>query len=160
MLGTCRPRENNGMFLSDEEALPRLEMIRRYVTRPIPDSADWTDPEPALVENSSVLIGNKYHASNVKSLVQQGVTAVLNCASGGISRLPVNELRDNGIGYEFTNVRMDDYAYPILFDNDTGEPSAHLQVAKAVYARIRQEGGRVLFFCVAGQNRSATLRVL
>ena len=155
MLGT-RPNKNDG-FLSDEEALPRLEMIRSYVTRPIPDSADWTDPEPALVENTSVLIGNKYHASNVKSLVERGVTAVLNCASGGISRLPIDELQEKGICYEFTNVRMDDYAYPILFDHETGEPSVHLQVAKAVYARVCQEGGRVLFFCVAGQNRSATL---
>ena len=146
-------------FLSNEDLEARLSMIRSYVARPIPMALDWTDPEPAWVENTSVLIGNKHHASNVDSLVQQGVTAVLNCASGGISRLPIDRLKEKGIAYEFTNVRMDDLSYPILFDPNTLEPSKHLQVAKAVYSRVRQEGGRVLFFCVAGQNRSATLGV-
>lgn len=146
-------------FLSDEQAQPRLDMIRSYVARPIPLTGDWRDPEPALVENTSVLIGNKYHASNVDSLVERGVTAVLNCASGGISRLPLDELQDKGICYEFTNVRMDDFSYPILFDHQTGEPSKHLQVAKSVYGRVKKDGGRVLFFCVAGQNRSAALAV-
>jgi len=146
-------------FLSDEKVFSRLEMVRSYVARPIPMTSDWRDPEPAWVENTSLLIGNKYHAANVQSLVRWGVTAVLNCASGGISRLPIDALQEKGIAYEFTNVRMDDYKQPILFDFKTRDPSVHLQVAKAVYDRVRQERGRVLFFCVAGQNRSATLGI-
>lgn len=140
-------------FLSDEEAQPRLEMLRSYVARPIPRTENWTDPDPGWVEGSTVLIGNKYHASNVKALVQRGVTAVLNCASGGISRLPMDELEDNGISYQFTNVRQDDPSYPILFDHKTAEPSKHLQIAKSLYSQIRNDGGTVMFFCVAGQNR-------
>lgn len=140
-------------FLSDDEAQPRLDMIRRYVSKPIPRSETWADPDPALVEGSDILIGNKYHASNVEGLVQRGVTAVLNCASGGITRLPMDELQARGIMYQFTNVRQDDVAYPILFDHKTGKPSTHLEVAKSLYTKVREQNGRVLFFCVAGQNR-------
>ena len=140
-------------FLSDSEAQPRLEMLRRYVARPIPQMDNWTDPDPGWVEGSEILIGNKYHASDVKALQQRGVTAVLNCASGGISRLPMDELQEKGIAYQFTNVRQDDPTYPILFDPKTGEPSKHLQVAKSLYSQVRNDGGRVMFFCVAGQNR-------
>jgi hypothetical protein len=140
-------------FLADEQAKPRLGMIRSYVAKPIPQSENWTDPDPAWVEGSGILIGNKYHASKVDDLVRRGVTAVLNCASGGISRLPMDELKAKGIGYQFTNVRQDDVKYPILFDHKSGEPSKHLQIAKAVYSQVRQDGGRVMFFCVAGQNR-------
>lgn len=213
---------NTFTCLTDEEAQPRLEMIRRLVAQPIPntnrrssssmqpdstsstaattttmaapsgssnsnsniddlaransfDSQDndtWTDPHPAWIEGTSMMVGNKYHASRPTELRELGVSAVLNCASGGISRLPMDELQEAGIRYGFTNVRQDDYAYPILFDPTTGEATKHLQVAKALYADVIQEqkrkqtttdggggGGRVLFFCVAGQNRSPTLAV-
>ena len=86
----------------------RLDMIRRWVAKPIPSPIQtFKDPEPAVVQGSCVLIGNKYHAANVDHLVNLGVTAVLNCASGGISRLPVDKLRESGIRYCFTNVRQD-----------------------------------------------------
>lgn len=154
--GTRRKKANTMSsitFLSDEQAKPRLDMIRRYVAKPIPQYENWTDPDPAWVEGSGILIGNRYHASKVDDLVRRGVTAVLNCASGGISRLPMDDLHAKGIEYQFTNVRQDDFKYPILFDNKTGEASQHLQVAKTLYHKVRQAGGRVLFFCVAGQNR-------
>ena len=140
-------------LLTDEQAQQRLEMIRRYVGKPIPRSENWADPDPAWVEGSQILIGNKYHASKVDDLVRRGVTAVLNCASGGITSLPMDELQARGIKYQFTNVRQDDVAYPILFDHITGQPSQHLEVAKSVYSQVREAGGRIMFFCVAGQNR-------
>jgi protein-tyrosine phosphatase len=136
----------------------RLDVIRKYVARPIPmHDPNWTDPQPALVEGGCVLIGNKYHAADVENLLSLGVTAVLNCASGGISRLPVDQLKESGIGYTFTNVKRDDYDYPILHDSDNGVCSQHLEIAKTLYGDVRREGGKVLFFCVAGQNRSAAL---
>ena len=150
------------MLLSEDQAQPRLKMLRQHVAKPIPTASSslagspgpWTDPNPALVEGTGMLIGNKYHASRVDDLVAKGVTAVLNCASGGISRLPMDDLQAKGIQYSFTNVRQDEISYPILFDPQTGKPSKHLQVAKSLYSRVRQEqNGRVLFFCVAGQNR-------
>uniref|UniRef100_A0A7S4ANI1 protein-tyrosine-phosphatase n=1 Tax=Pseudo-nitzschia australis TaxID=44445 RepID=A0A7S4ANI1_9STRA len=162
-----------------------------------------TDDEAcAVLEDTGVLIGNKYHASDVDHLVELGVTAVLNCASGGISRLPIDELRERGIRYGFTNVQQDDLKYPILHDllipkssntngngngteqhidkqnnpDDTENPysyscpspsiyslprlcaSQHLKVAKAMYLEeVVRKKGKLLFFCVAGQNRSATL---
>ena len=140
-------------FLADEQAQTRLDMIRSYVAKPIPRSENWRDPHPAMIDDTGILIGNRHHASRVEDLVQRGVTAVLNCASGGISRLPMDELQHEGIMYEFTNVRQDDLLYPILFDRKTAEPSQHLQIAKALYAKVRKAGGRVMFFCVAGQNR-------
>jgi hypothetical protein len=139
--------------MTETEAQLRLEMLRSHVAKPIPQMENWTDPDPAWVEGSSILIGNKYHASDVEGLERRGVTAVLNCASGGISRLPMDELSEKGIAYHFTNVRQDNPSYPILFDHKTGEPSKHLQVAKSVYSQVLKEGGRVMFFCVAGQNR-------
>jgi hypothetical protein len=141
------------VFLSDSQAQPRLDFLREYVAHPMPTIENWTDPSPALVPQSAILIGNKHHASNVPLLVQHQVTAVLNCASGGISRLPMDELHAAGIQYEFTNVRQDDISYPILHDWTTGQASDHLIIAKMLYRRILQEKGRVLFFCVAGQNR-------
>ncbi len=153
-INDSRKSKNSGVaFLSDEQAKPRLDMIRRHVGKPIPRIDNWTDPDPGWVEGSDILIGNKYHASKVDDLVRRGVTAVLNCASGGISRLPMDELQARGIMYQFTNVRQDDVAYPILFDHKTGEPSAHLEIAKSLYTKVREQKGRVMFFCVAGQNR-------
>lgn len=145
--------ETKVAFLSNEEAKPRLDFIRSLVAKPIPTSENWKDPDPAFVEGTCMLVGNRYHASNVEALVKAGVTAVLNCASGGISTLPMDELQEKGILYQFTNVRQDDLSYPILFDHKTGAPSQHLQVAKALYGKVLQEKGRVMFFCVAGQNR-------
>ena len=34
-----------------------------------------------------------------------------------------------------------------------------MEVAKALYADVKEAGGKVLFFCVAGQNRSAALAI-
>lgn len=144
------------LSLSDDTLKSRLDLIRRLVAKPIDRGPDFLDPQPALVD--CVLIGSKNHAADIPNLKRLGVTAVLNCASGGISRLPVDELKDNGIRYAFTNVRQDSYSYPILHD-DEGKCSKHLEVAKALYEDTRSEGGRVLFFCVAGQNRSAALGI-
>ena len=130
----------------------RFSMVGKKIQR----TPDFSDPEPALVEGGRVMIGNMHHAANIDYLVENGVTAVLNCASGGISRLPVDELKERGIRYAFTNVRQDSYTYPILHD-DEGNPSKHLQIAKLLYDDVRKGGGKVLFFCVAGQNRSAAL---
>eukprot|EP00536_Pseudo-nitzschia_multiseries_P005364 jgi/Psemu1/65055/estExt_Genemark1.C_1000065 len=188
----------------------RLIAIRRWIAKPIhsfrDDDGVFRDPRPASIrvhtntntntnhhhstateEDTGVLIGNKYHASDVDHLVELGVTAVLNCASGGISRLPMDELREKGIRYGFTNVRQDDLKYPILhdllagpqqahacdsamdcdLDTDATDPnsslpelcaSQHLKVAKAMYIEeVLRKKGKLLFFCVAGQNRSATL---
>jgi len=168
---------------NDQTLLPlalekRFATIRQWIAKPIDgfrdDEGIFRDPVPASViikipngkEDTGVLIGNKYHASDVDNLVELGVTAVLNCASGGISRLPVNELREKGIRYGFTNVRQDDLKYPILHQlleveqefPLTLEASQHLEVAKKLYIEeVLQKKGKLLFFCVAGQNRSATL---
>jgi Dual specificity phosphatase, catalytic domain len=151
--------ENTILPLPEAALKARLDVVRKYVARPIPiHDQGWTDPQPALVEGGCVLIGNKYHAADVENLLALRVTAVLNCASGGISRLPVDRLTDSGIRYTFTNVKRDDYDYPILHDK-SGLCSQHLEVAKALYGDVRREGGKVLFFCVAGQNRSATLAI-
>ena len=183
---------NNDITLVVEE---RFATIRQWIAKPIDGFRDkdgiFRDPFPAsvvvktvvaaknslpssssiLLEDTGVLIGNKHHASDVDHLVELGVTAVLNCASGGISRLPLNELREHGINYGFTNVRQDDLKYPILHTllNDEEatttttsitklEASQHLQVAKQMYIdEVVRKRGKLLFFCVAGQNRSATL---
>ena len=107
----------------------------------------------------------------------------------GIARLPVDELKENGIRYAFTNCRQDSYTYPILHEKKRakvrpnklenvirGETrseeaivcSQHLDVSNSLFADIRRQNstqgrekpvGNVLFFCVAGQNRSAALAV-
>ena len=146
------------LSLSNDTLQSRLDLIRRLVAKPINRGPDFVDPQPALVEGGCVLIGSKNHAADIPNLKRLGVTAVLNCASGGISRLPVDELKENGIRYAFTNVRQDSYSYPILHD-DEGKCSKHLEVAKALYEDTRSAGGKVLFFCVAGQNRSAALGI-
>ena len=117
----------------------------------------------------------------------------MNCASGGIARLPVDELKECGIRYAFTNVRQDSFTYPILHHNhnkttgrrlsaesldmniDENIPeeslvcSDHLSVSNLLFADVRRNhsqrnertkrDGNVLFFCVAGQNRSACLAI-
>ena len=158
--------------LTQDELEARLAAIRQWVAKPIwegdskvtnlqhkpPEtkySSKFQDPRPALIAGN-LWIGNKYHAANVDSLVELGITDVLNCASGGISRLPVDEMSKKGISYHFTNVRQDDLLYPILHDHK-GVCSPHLTKAKALYQTIVKNQGKVLFFCVAGQNRSPTL---
>lgn len=220
------PPPQRQQLVSDDIAQPRLDMIRRYVAKPIlpylqqrlnqggslsnsgcgDTDGPPGDPQPARVPGSNMYIGNRYHAADVQNLKRLGVVAVLNCASGGISRLPVDRLEAAGIRYAFTNCRQDHYSYPILHDAATGGPSAHLVAAKELYAAVRGEGvvlrgvcrdgsrdgsgsdgsanednngnnsngsgnddngnnndsngngnGNVLFFCVAGQNRSPAL---
>ena len=108
----------------------RFRTIRHWIAQPIDALRDedgiFRDPAPALLQlptrsesgagddDTGVLIGNKYHASNVAQLLQLGVTAVLNCASGGISHLPIDDLKENGITYHFTNVRQDDIGVSCL----------------------------------------------
>jgi hypothetical protein len=116
----------------------------------------------------------------------------------GIARLPVDELRECGITYDFTNCRQDSYTYPILHDRrripvarrpcesddaivaaggdrgmaDAGRVavdvayeerivcSEHLRASSSLFADVRRRrNGCVMFFCVAGQNRSAVLAV-
>lgn len=162
--------------LTTETLHQRLQFIRQHVAQPIV-LRGFVDPTPAELKGG-VLIGNKYHAANVKQLQEAGVTAVLNCASGGISRLPVDDMQAVGIRYAFTNVRQDHFQYPILHNsmanngsnnnNKTSngsnpnegiwQPSAHLQVARQLYQEVvLQQGGKILFFCVAGMNRSTCL---
>jgi len=197
--------------LFDEEHLQsRLEVIRQYVAQPIPQQP-WDDNVPALIpfhdhvggddqnvgdattyhagsngngSNSGgggIIIGSARHAANIPLLKSLNVTAVLNCASGGIPRLPVDELEENGIRYAFTNCRQDSYTYPILHNKQqvairpdklensiTGKkttfeerivPSQHLEVSNSLFLELLRENkrGNVLFFCFAGQNRSAAL---
>ena len=134
---------------------------------------------------------------------------MLNCASGGIARLPVSEMEEWGIRYAYTNCKQDSHTYPILHDKvrrETPAPrsddksqnvisgledivymeermvcSKHLEVSNALFVDVRRRNaeaaaasassqengkaalggqqlrGRVMFFCVAGQNRSAVL---
>eukprot|EP00930_Biecheleria_cincta_P022861 TRINITY_DN16606_c0_g1_i2.p1 TRINITY_DN16606_c0_g1~~TRINITY_DN16606_c0_g1_i2.p1 ORF type:complete len:768 (+),score=110.62 TRINITY_DN16606_c0_g1_i2:60-2363(+) len=150
MVGSGSP----SIGLKEPELSNRLTLLRSLVAQPIP-GPPWVDQEPALV-GEGLFVGNKHHAANVKQLVGLGVTAVLNCASSGISRLPIDDYEANGISYRFTNVRQDNIQYPILHDAE-GTCSEHLRVAEALYSEVQAAGGKVLFFCVAGQNRSATL---
>lgn len=197
--------------LFDEEHLQsRLEVIRQYVAQPIPHQP-WDDDVPALIPfhdhvgdgdhdvgdgtnnhagstgtsstsgGGGIIIGSARHAANIPLLKSLNVTAVLNCASGGIPRLPVDELEENGIRYAFTNCRQDSYTYPILHNKEqvvvrpdklensiTGKkttfeerivPSQHLEVSNSLFLELLRENkrGNVLFFCLAGQNRSAAL---
>ena len=95
---------------------------------------------------------------DVDVIKRLGVSAVLNCASMGIRGLPLDAYEEAGIEYNHTNVKRDEVTYPILHQPD-GERSDHLKKAAAVYDKVRAAGGTALFFCVAGQNRSATLAV-
>jgi rhodanese-related sulfurtransferase len=124
------PKQPLPPLLDEEE---RLITIQEWIAQPIDKLRDVTtgifhDPYPASIiienntnrndnniddnededdyDNTGILIGNKYHASDIPHLLQLGVTAVLNCASGGIAQLPVEELKQNGIIYGFTNVRQ------------------------------------------------------
>mmetsp|Transcript_23911 Transcript_23911/g.50386 ORF Transcript_23911/g.50386 Transcript_23911/m.50386 type:complete len:902 (-) Transcript_23911:52-2757(-) len=177
--------------LNDEDLRSRLDIIRQFVARPIPKQP-FEDSSPALIPfqhdeeshaegvwGGGILIGSARHAANIPLLKSMNVAAVLNCASGGIARLPVDELKGVGIRYCFTNCRQDSYSYPILHEkikpsgkDQLGESiicSKHLEVSNALFADIRRQNaihrsngdqsrvGNVLFFCVAGQNRSATL---
>lgn len=139
--------------LREEEARGRLEALRRLVAQPAPGA----DPKPARFADS-LLVGSRHHALDVDNLLNLGVTAVLNCAPSGVRMLPCDAYEAKGIQYRSTNVRRDDCNYRILHTAD-GVCSEHLQVAKAFYDEVAESGGRVLFFCVAGQNRSATLAV-
>eukprot|EP00977_Amphora_coffeiformis_P022133 scaffold10520_cov144-Amphora_coffeaeformis.AAC.2 len=151
--------------LSPTELETRLQALRCLVAQPF--VRGFLDPQPAVLRGG-VIIGSKYHAMDVLNCKRLGVTAVLNCASGGISRLPVDEMEEAGIHYAFTNVRQDNYDYPILFhrsntdsdrdsDNDY-ECSDHLKVARQLYwDQVVQRNGKILFFCVAGMNRSTCL---
>ncbi|CAK0834597.1 unnamed protein product [Prorocentrum cordatum] len=59
--------------------------------------------------------------------------------------------------HRWTNVQ-DHHQYPILHGKD-GARSKHLEVANDLYNDVKEAGGKVLFFCVAGQNRSAALAI-
>jgi protein-tyrosine phosphatase len=170
-------RDEDGVFRDPFPALVKVRVTKQSTYAAIEteisnqSSTTTSSTPPEILEDTGVLIGNKYHASDVDNLVKLGVTAVLNCASGGISRLPVNELREKGIRYGFTNVRQDDLRYPILHElldkkkvddvhptTPTLDASQHLKVAKTMYIdEVLIKKGKLLFFCVAGQNRSATL---
>eukprot|EP00927_Polykrikos_kofoidii_P049566 TRINITY_DN43612_c0_g1_i1.p1 TRINITY_DN43612_c0_g1~~TRINITY_DN43612_c0_g1_i1.p1 ORF type:complete len:800 (+),score=110.19 TRINITY_DN43612_c0_g1_i1:115-2514(+) len=140
--------------IADTELSCQMAMLRRLVAQPMVAAAA-TYLEPAMIAED-LLVGSKEHAADVHKLVRLGVTAVLNCAPSGISTLPLDTYKENSIRYKFTNVRRDDNDYPILHDND-GIFSKHLETAQAFYDKVQEEGGKALFFCVAGQNRSATL---
>ncbi|CAK9061599.1 Dual specificity protein phosphatase 1 [Durusdinium trenchii] len=132
----------------------KLQMLRGLVAQPIENNCDSC---PSQV-GDGLFVGNKKHATDVRTLVSLGVTGALNCAPTGISSLNLDVYTENGISYGFTNVSQDNYGYPILHDR-SGVRSEHLDTAKTFYDRIRQTGGNVFFFCVAGQNRSATLAI-
>ena len=85
-------------FSFDEEHLQsRLEVIRQYVSKPIP-TQPWDDNTPAVVpfhdddeQNNNedmttlsggggIIIGGARHAANIPLLQSLNVTAVLNCA--------------------------------------------------------------------------------
>lgn len=146
---------NEELQISQAYMERKLQMLRQLVAQPIP--ADACDTCPSQV-GEGLFVGNKKHAKDVETLVSLGVTGALNCAPTGISSLNLDVYTENGITYGFTNVSQDNYGYPILHDR-SGVRSEHLETAKTFYDRIRQTGGKVFFFCVAGQNRSATLAI-
>lgn len=151
---TTTDDSSNDVFgIDSSEMEARLKMVRSFVAQPVPER----DPGPGLV-GDCLYVGNKYHAGNVELLTSLGVTGVLNCAPSGIRHLPINAYEQHGIEYAFTNVAQDAHSYPILHDR-VGACSEHLDVAKAFYDKVRASGGKAFFFCVAGQNRSATLAV-
>ncbi|KAL7537868.1 hypothetical protein ACHAXR_008129 [Thalassiosira sp. AJA248-18] len=195
---------SNATLFNEQHIQSRLNLIRKCVAQPIPKQP-WDDNTPALVpfhddpddsDNSfgdnnrgggGIIIGGARHAADIPLLKSMNVTAVLNCASGGIARLPVDELKECGIRYAFTNCRQDSYTYPILHEKkkvtkrqnnlqrmiegqtDSEERiicSQHIEVSNSLFADVRRQNsvrdgnqplGNVLFFCVAGQNRSAAL---
>ena len=154
---------------------------------PFHDDSNIKEVSPDDGDGGGIIIGGARHATNIPLLQSMNVTAVLNCASGGIARLPVDELKEKGIRYAFTNVKQDSYTYPILHEKkkvakrpdnlerrmsqmtDLEERiicSQHLEVANSLFADVRRQNhtrgrkqpvGNVLFFCVAGQNRCAAL---
>ena len=136
-----------------DDADEMLTMVRRLVAQTRPSA----DPTPSDCGNG-VFVGSKHHAADLATLTNLNITLVLNCAPTGIRNLPLDGFRENGIEYAFTNVYQDDPSYPILL-NSSGRASEHLEVALACYDRARAARGKVLFFCVAGQNRSAALAV-
>ena len=129
-----------------------LRILRSLVAQPSPES----DPAPSLL-GEALFVGNKHHAADVGLLKRLGVSAVLNCASSGIRNLPIAEYQASGIHYAYTNVQ-DDVSYPILHHPDL-KRSEHLRTANSLYDDVRHAGGKALFFCVAGQNRSAALAI-
>ena len=131
----------------------KLAMLRSLVAQPVTTE----DPKPCVV-GDSILVGNKFHVTQPALLARLGVTAVLNCAPSGIRNLPLDDYEELGIKYHFTNCARDDENYPILHNRD-GRKSTHLEKAQEVYAEVMASGGKVLFNCAAGQNRSATLAV-
>ena len=131
----------------------KLAMLRSLVAQPVTTE----DPKPCVV-GDSILVGNKFHVTQPALLSRLGVTAVLNCAPSGIRNLPLDDYEEMGIKYHFTNCARDDENYPILHNRD-GLKSPHLEKAQEVYAEVRASGGKVLFNCAAGQNRSATLAI-
>eukprot|EP00930_Biecheleria_cincta_P047550 TRINITY_DN32985_c0_g1_i1.p1 TRINITY_DN32985_c0_g1~~TRINITY_DN32985_c0_g1_i1.p1 ORF type:complete len:779 (-),score=133.68 TRINITY_DN32985_c0_g1_i1:288-2624(-) len=139
--------------ISEEDIKTRLDLFDRLVAKPIPE----VDSQPGRV-GQGLYVGTKNHAVDADQLASLGITAVLNCAPSGISKLPLEAYRKHGISYRFTNCREDDDSYPLLHSRH-GVRSAHLQTARNVYEEVRDQGGNALFFCVAGQNRSATLAV-
>jgi protein-tyrosine phosphatase len=148
------PATDADVFGIDEAKMQaKLQMLRGLVAQPVPAE----DPEPCVV-GDGLLVGNKYHVAQPDLLSRLGVTAVLNCASSGVRNLPLDEYEERGIAYHFTNCARDDETYPILHTRD-GVMSAHLKKAQEVYVTARASGGKALFNCAAGQNRSATLAV-
>ena len=199
-----------GRIFNEEQLQSRLCVVRKYVSKPIPEQP-WSDDFPAVIpflhddddddyvdnnnnssSNGGIIIGSARHAANMSLLKSMNVIAVLNCASGGIARLPVSEMEECGISYSFTNCRQDSHTYPILhdklptparpdkleisgkvvdeYDDERLVCSKHLEASNALFAEVRRrnleaaaskDGGSrgqfVMFFCVAGQNRSAVL---
>jgi len=139
--------------VSDERLAERFALIRTLVAKDRPVE----DPEPSLV-GEHLFVGSRHHAGNVEQLKKLNISAVLNCAPTGIRNLSLEEFESANISYHVTNVRRDDATYPLLHDRQ-GQRSHHLVQALEVYERARATGGRAMFFCVAGQNRSATLAV-
>lgn len=141
------------VLIDGREIECQLGKVKEFVAKAIPTE----DPDPAFIAES-LLIGSKHHAADLGKLLRLGITALLNCAPSGIRALPCEAYQRHGILYRFTNVRRDSDDYPVLHGSD-GVRSEHLDTAKAFYEDVQATGGKVLFFCVAGQNRSACLAV-
>jgi len=135
----------------------KLTMLRRLVAQPIngqdtcPSQAPhhyvtahaaFSKPSaqhPTAQVGEGLFVGNKRHATDVRTLVSLGVTGAMNCAPTGISSLNLDVYTHHGIAYGYTNVSQDDFRYPILHDRD-GQRSEHLETAKSFYDRVRQTG--------------------
>ncbi len=96
-------------------------------------------------------LGNREHADCIGMLTDIGITHVLNCA--GSSASPYSYFEFGGL----SSVRS--YHQIEADDNETYNIISHLDDVTSFIQSAKDEGGKVLIYCVKGRNRSAALAV-